>query len=103
VGKKIPERYRLECADEALRSRPCWIQRVEGLEGVYVASQALKPDERGFPLVETLLIRIAVDGSVLEFESGKVVGQLGHGTGARSMSRIINWTDGSGAVWVEEQ
>lgn len=101
MPKGIEGRYLLEGADSASAGRPCWVQRVAGERGLYVFAQARKPEEQGFPHVETLLMTLSEDGTLRAYGKKRALAQLGDPLrpGAR---RPIVWIDGTGVVWAPD-
>ena len=99
----IPERFSLECDDPDLQGRPCWLQEVAGSSGLYIAAQAKKPEEDGFPHVQTLLVTISADGEISEYGREEVLGVFTTGTDSLGKERrAIQWVDGTGVTWVEQ-
>ena len=82
--------------------RPCWIQKVQGSKDLYIAAQAMKPGEKGFPCVHTLLVIITVNGEIINYSDNELLGHLETGTNeSGKQQNSIEWTDGSDVSWIE--
>ena len=98
---RIPRFYSLRSPGNSAHGRPCWLQAVPGSKGLFIASQAKRPDERGFPLVQSMLVEVSKTGEIRAYKSATVIARLKACKSGDGRQRAIEWIDGSGVSWVE--
>lgn len=100
---EFAKRYTLQSTSAASDGRPCWVQKVRKANDLYVFLQARKPDEEGFPYVQSLLVSVSSDGEIREYGTEEILANTARVTLDNGRKRdAIEWVDGTNVVWIAE-